>query len=128
MGRCAVFFLALTGCGGVDIPPPEVRLREYQTNDLLRHPRKWHRHIVTLKLYPFDRGWGRTNTGWAYPVCFEPCDRAEADRSVFAVLAREGRFKGFTDTRPAVVRVRFDACNVEWACADFWGGWFVEVE
>ena len=125
---CAIVAFALTACAGVTIPPPHILLSEDQTIDLLKHPRKWHRHIVTIRLYPFDRGYGRSNAGWSYPVCFEPCDQARADRSDFMVRTGEDRFKGFSGTSPVVVRARYDACNVEWPCADFWAGVFVAAE
>jgi hypothetical protein len=125
---CAIIAFALTGCA-VQIPPPQTLLSEDETIDLLKHNRKWQGHIVTLTLYPFDRGYGRSNSGWAYPVCFEPCDRARADRSSFVVVTSEDRFKGFSGTRPVVVRARYDPCNVEWGpCDEPGSSSFVETE
>jgi hypothetical protein len=47
-----------------------------------------------------------------------------ADRSPFMVRTGEG----YTGVQPVVVRARYDACNVEWPCADLWAGVFVETE
>lgn len=125
---CGIIALSLVGCSSSKIPPPHVVLSESQTVDLIRHPKKWHRQIVTLKLYPFDVGGGERNGEWSYLVCFEPCDRAVANRSTFMVRTGEDRFKGFAGATPVVVRARYDACNVEWPCSDLWSGVFVVVE
>jgi hypothetical protein len=125
---CGIIAFALASCASVKIPPPETVLSEDQTIDLIEHPKKWHGKTVTLKLYPFDLGFGHSTAGWSYPVCFEPCDRAVADRSPFMVRTGEDRFKGYTGVQPVVVRARYDACNVEWPCADLWAGVFVETE
>jgi hypothetical protein len=126
--HCCVVAIGLAGCATVKIPPSHVVLNETQTIDLLQRPKKWHRQTVTLKLYPFDLGFGRSIGGWSYPVCFEPCDHATADRSSFMVRTDEDRFKGYTGSHPVVVRARFHACNVEWLCNHFWAGVFVEVK
>lgn len=120
--------IGLASCATVRIPPSDAVLNEDQTIDLIDHPKKWHRRTVMLKIYPFDLGFGNSNAGWSYPVCFEVCDRARAGRSPFMVRTEEDRFKGYAGGQPVVVRARYDACNVEWPCADLWAGVFVEVK
>ena len=96
--------------------------------NLIEHPRRWHRRHVTVRIYPYDLGFGSSEEGWTYPVCFEPCTHAVADRSVFLVRTTTDRFNGYMGDRAAVVRSRYDACNVDYPCSDLWAGVFKEIE
>jgi hypothetical protein len=117
--------MAIPSTACVSIPPSNTVLSEDQTIDLMGHPKKWHRRIVTLRLYPYDTGLGPSNAGWSYAACFEQCDRKYAERMLWMVRTHDDRFKGYAGDRPVTVRVRYDACNVEWRCADLWAGVFV---
>ena len=123
-----VIAASLAACATVDIPAPGTVLSEDQTIDLIERPRRWHGREVTVRIYPYDLGFGRSNAGWSYAVCFERCDRAVADRSVFILHSGLDRYKGYAGDRAVVVHARYEACNVDWVCADLWAGAFTEIE
>lgn len=121
-----VIAAAMAACATVEIPAPGTVLSEDQTIDLIERPRRWHKRDVTLRIYPYDLGFGRSEAGWSYAVCFEPCDHAVADRSVFILHSGVDRFKGYAGDRAVVVQARYEACNVDRVCADLWAGAFFE--
>ena len=117
----------LAACAPVDIPSTAAVLNQDQIIDLIEHPARWHRHDVTVKLYPYDLGFGRSDDGWTYTACFEPCGRLAAERSPFLIRTPEARFDGYRGERSAVLRANYDACGVDHPCADLWAGVFKEI-
>ena len=61
-------------------------------------------------------------------ACFEICDHAGADKSPFLVRSKVARFNGYKGDRPVIVSAIYNACNVDWPCADLWAGVFKEIE
>jgi hypothetical protein len=118
---------SLAGCA-IEIPSSGTVLNEDQMIDLMEHPKKWHRQRVTVRIYPYDLRFGASDEGWTYTVCFEPCERAAAERSVFLVRTTTDRSNSYTGDRAAIVRARYNACNVDYPCADLWAGFFTEIE
>jgi len=111
-------------CATTSVPRPGIVLSEDQVIDLMKRPRAWDGRVITVKIYPFDRGDPKS-----YLVCFEPCDEAYARSSPFVIVTREGRFNGAKGDRPAVVTAQYDsACLYRTTlCADGRFGLFRET-
>ena len=121
----------VVGCAlcGFAYPPSEPRqnyLSEDQVIDLMRNPREWDQRILTIRIYPYDNGFGGS-----YVACFEPCDEAYAQSSPFIVITRANRFSGYRGDRPVVITASYSsACFYRRpvTCADFRYGQFTEIE
>ena len=119
---------ALLACSTVGVPSPTTILTGEQFVDMAVHPARWHRRIVTMRIYPYDLGFSRSDQGWSYALCFEPCSRPAAERSVSMVRSRTDRFAGYVGDRGLVTQGTWVACNVDFPCADLWVGVFYPVE
>lgn len=97
-----VLLLLLGGCTTVPLAAPETLLSEDQTVDLMAHPDRWAGRTVTLRIYPYDNGFTES-----FVACLEPCDEAGADRSIFLIYTREGRFNAYRGGRPEIVHAVF---------------------
>jgi len=126
--------VASGGCSTVRIPSPETLLNEDQAVDLIRRPQRWYGRVVTVEIYPFDNGFGRS-----YRVCFERCGQTYAGSSPFVIHTRAGRFEGYRGDRPVVVTARYGPACVPVAapgpagrqrplCPDDLVGMLTEVE
>ena len=107
------------------IPPTGTLLGENQILDMVDHPKKWDGSTVTIRIFPYDNGFGQS-----FVVCFEPCDAADAARSPFLIYTKAGRFAGLKGGRPVVVTARYSSeCFYTAAiCPDLRFGLFTEVE
>ena len=108
----------------------EPYLTEDQVIDMMNHARRWDGRTVTVRVFPYDMGAGEPENG-TYVVCFEACGRAIAERSIFLVYTRPGRFGGYRGDRPVVVTARFDGrCLYRYdpsLCPDLYMGKLTEV-
>jgi hypothetical protein len=116
--------LMAASCASTAPPPTTAILSENQILDLIKHPRRWDGRIVTVRLYPYDLGGGPN------VVCFEPCDRAYAERSPFLLYASAGRHRGLSGNTPVVVTATYSstcAYRRELHCLDLFSGVFTEM-
>jgi hypothetical protein len=100
-------------------------LTEDQVLHLMEHPRRWDGRTLLVRMYPYDVGFSG-----AYVVCFEPCDRAYAEKSPFLLNTAAGRFRGYTGNSPVDVRATYSStCFYRYniGCMDFYFGRFTEV-
>ena len=100
--RPAVIAGLLGGCATVPVAAPDRLLTEDQVVDLVEHPDRWLGRTVTIRIYPYDNGFGGS-----YVACLEPCDGAGADRSIVLVYTAPGRFRGYRGARAEAVRAEF---------------------
>ena len=124
MAETTIFVCALSACATVPFPSPETLLNDEQVIDLMKSPKKWDNHVVTIKIYPYDNGFKKS-----YAVCFEVCDAAYADKSPFLIYTEENRFKGSRGDQPVIVTARYSsACFYKSTlCPDTRFGQFTEL-
>lgn len=95
--------LTLSACAGIVIPTSDMTLGDRQVLDMIKHPKKWDQHLITIRVFPFDNGYSES-----YEICFEQCDKLRAGESPFLIYTERDRFKGFAGNRPVEVKVRAD--------------------
>ena len=107
--------LLFGGCTTVPLAGPDSLLSEDQVVDLMQHPDRWVGRTVTIQIYPYDNGYQES-----YVACLEPCDAAGADRTIFLIYTRAGRFRGSRGDRAEVVQAVFGKiCPEDWPlCLD----------
>ena len=103
------------GCTTVPLAGPDTLLSEDQVVDLMQRPDRWVGRTVTIQIYPYDNGYQES-----YVACLEPCDAAGADRTIFLIYTRAGRFRGSRGDRAEVVQAVFGKiCPEDWPlCLD----------
>jgi hypothetical protein len=123
----ALTSFTLAGCQTIrEKPGKETRLyTEDQVVHLMRHPKYWNGRTFWMIIYPYD-----IEQEKFYRVCFELCDGNYANRSPFAIFAKDNRFQGLRGNKPEVVKVSYDGrCFFgKSICADTLFGFFREVD
>jgi len=99
-------------------------LSENETLNLIENPEKWDNKTVKLKIFPYDNGYQES-----YVVCFERCDKAAADKSIFLIYTKANRFRGYRGDQPVIVNVRYSsACFYKRiVCPEMRFGLFTEI-
>jgi hypothetical protein len=122
--------LAAPACAFQAAHTASAYLSEDQIIDMMNHAERWDGRTVTVRIYPYDFGSSEAYNG-TYVVCFEICSRNIAERSIFLVYTRPGRFGGYRGDRAVGVTARFDGtCLIRYQperCPDLYLGKLTEI-